>query len=263
MQKEASMCAPAPPIRFLRCPKAPVLLVVSLVFLWPAAPCASQERPSWVETAYRTIIADLTRIAEDQQSYFEAHQEYATNLGSLQCETAPGVTLGVKAGPWGFAAVGTHRTLGTEYGCSIYLGEMDPPDFPASPTEPGVVDCTESHPSSPQSDARDWPNLAAGPVPVEYDVAPTVKDPKRMARRMEREYPRDLLSRWIGGTTMVSAFVCERGLVRAIVMVKSSGNHELDRAALRVAEAMEFHPASKDGEPVGVWVTVPVTFTAR
>jgi TonB family protein len=257
------MCAPTPFLRVPRCWKTPVLLGLVLAVLYPPGPGFGQERTSWVENAYSTIFGDLNRFVEDQQAYFEAHREYSTNLESLECQTSPGVALGVAAGPWGFTAVGTHETLGAKYGCSVFLGEMDPPTSPVTPTEPGVVTCSENHPSSPQSDVHDWPDLANGPVPVFYDVAPMIKDPKQLARQMEREYPRELMTRWVGGTTMVSVFVCERGLVRALVMVESSGNETLDRAALRVAKGIEFHPASRDGEPVGVWVTVPVTFTAK
>ena len=48
-------------------------------------------------------------------------------------------------------------------------------------------------------------------------------------------------------------------MVRTLIH-ESSGWYELDMAALKVADRMEFSPAYNRDEPVPVWVSVPVTF---
>jgi len=257
------MCALSPSPRISALGSGLALLLLPLTFLVPPERASGQDRPIWVETAYQTIIADLNQFLADQEAYFEVYDEYSTDLASLGCSTSPGVTLAVTAGLWGFTAVGRHESLGTEYGCTVYLGDMDPPKSPASPRNPGAVDCSRGYPPSPLAEPLAWPNLVEGPSYVAYDVAPSMKNPKGFARRMKMEYPRDLLHRMVGGTTMVSAFVCEGGSVRAIVVAQSSGYEERDQAARRVAKAIEFHPATRDGSPVGVWVTLPIRFAAR
>jgi protein TonB len=80
---------------------------------------------------------------------------------------------------------------------------------------------------------------------------------------MERRYPARLRNDWIGGTAEVALYVCDQGTVRAAVLRKSSGHQALDEAALDVVQTMAFKPAKHKGSPVGVWVTVPVTFKPR
>jgi TonB family protein len=198
---------------------------------------------------------------EDQRDFFAVYDRYATDFESVGCHSSPGVTMAITASEWGVAAVATHEHLGTEFGCSAYLGHMDPPDSPASPDAPGVIACTSGSPSTPRSDGNPWPELASGPKFAAHDIAPAMKNLKRVARHMEKEYPRSLLARRIGGTALVTAYVCEGGHVRALVVARTSGYEDLDRAALRVAHEIEFTPAIRGGDPVGVWVTFPVTFT--
>ena len=40
----------------------------------------------------------------------------------------------------------------------------------------------------------------------------------------------------------------------------SSGLAELDRAAVRAARVLRFQPATRLGEAVGTWVTLPIRF---
>ena len=232
-----------------------------LPFVIHAERARAQELPSWAEEAYEALNQDLSRILQDQRDYFAVYDKYATDFKSVGCHSSPGVTVAITASEWGISAVATHEHLGTEFGCSAYLGHMDPPDSPVSPDAPGVIACTSGSPSTPQSDGNPWPELADGPTFSVHDVAPTMKDARHVARRMEKEYPRSLLAHQIGGTALVSAFVCQGGHVRAVVVARSSGYEQLDQAALRVAHEIEFTPAIREGNPVGVWVTFPVTFT--
>ena len=77
---------------------------------------------------------------------------------------------------------------------------------------------------------------------------------------MNREYPADLRSEGIGGTTVVWVFVDGRGEVEASSIAQTSGEEALDAAALRVAEVLAFDVASPS-ECVPFWTSLPFTFT--
>ena len=221
-------------------------------------PLAGQDRPVWADSIYALIEADLERVLADQERYFSENQSYATDLGTLGCETSRGVTIGVAASPAGFSAVAYHEALGNEFGCAVYLGEIDRPSFPLEPKTPGQLACTHGAPAFPLPVSA--PDLSAGPVFIPYDEAPHLQNAPQVRRAMERKYPPSLSNKWIGGTAEVSLFVCDQGTVRAAILAKSSGYPALDDAALTVAQSMAFEPAKYQGSPVGVWVTYPITF---
>lgn len=58
-------------------------------------------------------------------------------------------------------------------------------------------------------------------------------------------------------------FVTEQGLISESRIAQSSGNFRIDRAAIEVAEGVEFEPGRREGIPVAVWVRFPVTFHVR
>jgi TonB family protein len=218
----------------------------------------AQDRPAWADSIYALIEADLQRIMADQEAYFSKHQSYASDLGTLGCESSQGVTIGVAASRDGFSAVAFHEALGTTFGCSVYMGEIEPPHLPLEPRGPGQLVCTPGAPPFPQPVSS--PDLSAGPTFTPYDMPPELQNARRVQAAMERRYPARLRNDWIGGTTEVSLYVCDQGTVRAAVLRKSSGHPALDEAALEVVQTMAFKPAELKGSPVGVWVTVPVTF---
>ena len=54
--------------------------------------------------------------------------------------------------------------------------------------------------------------------------------------------------------------VNESGRIDSVAVAEGSGHAGLDSAAVQGALAMEFEPALEDGEPVAVWVDLPVRF---
>ena len=204
------------------------------------------------------VEADLQRVLADQEDFFAENQSYAIDLGTLGCETSRGVTIGVVVSDAGFSAVAMHEALGTEFGCTIYLGDIDPPYYPLEPGTPGELACTPGAPPVPKPVTA--VDLAAGPTFTPYDVPPTLQNVKEVQEAMKRRYPARLRNDWIGGTAEVSLFICDLGTVRAAVLAKSSGHPSLDEAALAVVSSMAFEPAKNEGHPVGVWVTYPITF---
>lgn len=61
------------------------------------------------------------------------------------------------------------------------------------------------------------------------------------------------------GSASLWLYVDRSGEVARVRFRESSGHEALDRAAMEVARAMEFEPATRGGEPVGVWMTRTVT----
>ena len=105
--------------------------------------------------------------------------------------------------------------------------------------------------------------ISAAPVFTPYTTKPDYTNADAVRRAMEREYPPLLRDAGIGGTTIVWFFIDEAGVVRNQAIQKSSGSEALDEAALRVAPVFEFTPAENRGNPVPVWVQLPITFTTR
>ena len=86
----------------------------------------------------------------------------------------------------------------------------------------------------------------------EVEVLPVAID------RVPPVYPRDALKRRIAGTVLVLALVGTDGAVKD-VRIKNS-IPALDSAAVRSVRAWKFQPATSEGRPVAVWVSIPVKF---
>ncbi len=63
-----------------------------------------------------------------------------------------------------------------------------------------------------------------------------------------------------GGIALVDIFLDTEGVVRNAVLKKTTGNRDLDDAALNVSRIMRFSPARNDKTPVDVWIEVPIRF---
>jgi TonB family protein len=111
----------------------------------------------------------------------------------------------------------------------------------------------------------DWPPKAreAAEEPASTAVPssrPRLRNSRTVQDEMGRRYPAHMRRMGLGGTVRVWAFVDERGRVTRRRLAETSGNCELDLAALDVARVMRFTPATRDGRAVAVWVALPLTF---
>ena len=93
-----------------------------------------------------------------------------------------------------------------------------------------------------------------------FDAAPSLRNREEVARALEQEYPPENRRAGIGGQTYIWVLVDVLGVARAGQVNVSSGCQELDEAALRAAEVMEFTPAIRDGQPVAVWIPIAIDF---
>jgi protein TonB len=103
-------------------------------------------------------------------------------------------------------------------------------------------------------------NLADQPVFTPYEVAPELRNAAEVIRVLEREYPAMLRDAGVGGTVVVHFFINEQGIVQNARIDQSSGQTQLDEAALRAALQFRFSPAMNRDAAVPVWVSIPVTF---
>ena len=84
-------------------------------------------------------------------------------------------------------------------------------------------------------------------------------------RDVQRELVRQARALSLRDVTVVRAtmFVDEDGRVGETRIEESSGRFAIDQAAVEVWRMAEFRPARIEGIPVGVWVTLPITWDMR
>jgi protein TonB len=101
------------------------------------------------------------------------------------------------------------------------------------------------------------------PAFTPFEVAPQLRNAQSVQRILESEYPAMLRDAGVGGTVVVHFFIDETGAVANATIHESSGQAQLDDAALRAAREFEFSPALNRDQPVPVWVSIPVTFQSN
>jgi TonB family protein len=102
--------------------------------------------------------------------------------------------------------------------------------------------------------------LEDGPVFTPYTVNPVLLNRDEVNRALIAAYPPKLREAKVGGTAQVWLLLDENGSVIKSQIRTSSGNSQLDRAALSVSESMRFSPAKQDDKAVRVWILMPFAF---
>ena len=152
-----------------------------------------------------------------------------------------------------------------------------PPEQIARPATPVISDVTvdeditiapttfEDNPidNLPPPPTQGGADISAAPTFTPYEVAPELKNRTEVGRALQRYYPPMLRDAGMGGTVNVWFFIDEQGRVKDTRIDKSSGHDQLDQAALRVADIMEFSPALNREKRVQVWVSLPMTFRSN
>jgi periplasmic protein TonB len=105
---------------------------------------------------------------------------------------------------------------------------------------------------------------AAG-LPKSYEDRPSPDD-KVIAEEMpviltppRPTYPPDARRAGIDGVVKVKALVSRQGIITEAFV--DEGHPWLSEAALQAVKPMTFRPAKKKGEPVAVWVVIPIRFS--
>ncbi len=84
--------------------------------------------------------------------------------------------------------------------------------------------------------------------------------PPRLRGEAQPPYPEAARRTGIEGTVLVKAHVLASGSVDAAEVRRSAGHPDLDHAALDTIRRAHFVPAERGGQPVAVWVEIPVQF---
>lgn len=109
-----------------------------------------------------------------------------------------------------------------------------------------------------------YEDLAAKAQPDNpYTTKPTLLNRSQVSRSLVQNYPPNLRAAGVGGRIMVWVHLNESGEVIRSQVKESSGNVELDRAALVVARIMRFKPARDRDGPREVWIALPIVFQSR
>jgi len=143
---------------------------------------------------------------------------------------------------------------------------------PAAPAAPPA-----SAPAAP--DAPGWQTPPAADPAVDDENDPAIDDEKRgyelsavevqpellnrdeVAAALSRNYPPLLRDAGVTGTVTIRMRIGRDGVVDpATIEVVSTTHEAFSDAAVRVAQRLRFRPARYKGEPVPVWVSLPVTF---
>lgn len=174
-----------------------------------------------------------------------------------------------------------HLTLPTapEPEVTVYPTTVDPPPPPPMPPPPIPVRIQPAPMTAPtlpaaaptpQSrenivvDAPGLPVMPPGPV-VDTPAVPATGVPNTAVnletlRTWPIPYPRRARAGGIEGDVELLVLVGTDGLPREIKVSASSGNRELDAAAVRAIKRWIFKPYQLDGTPREVWAAVPVKF---
>lgn len=108
------------------------------------------------------------------------------------------------------------------------------------------------------------------PLRVEFDLAPpmpvpqAIDDPKvgaTYARLEPPRYPKAAIKAKAAGEVLLRVLVTAAGLPEQVEVERSSGNSELDQAAVDAVRKWKFNAASNGRTPVPAWVNVPITFS--
>jgi protein TonB len=87
--------------------------------------------------------------------------------------------------------------------------------------------------------------------------------PPTPVNRLPPQYPSALLKKGIGGKVVVSCVVDESGNLSSSRIKQSSGQPELDKAALAAVARWKFKPATRGGKKVKATCNIPFTFEVR
>jgi TonB family protein len=140
---------------------------------------------------------------------------------------------------------------------------------PATPSPPAADDPSATAPPAPPAPA--WQtapdaDLASDDEKRGYELSAVEVQPEllnrgEVAAAMSRNYPPLLRDAGVTGTVTIRMRIGRDGLVQpSTIHVESSTHEAFSDAAVRVAQRLRFSPARIKGQPVPVWVMLPITF---
>jgi len=92
---------------------------------------------------------------------------------------------------------------------------------------------------------------------VPYDTPP------QPLTSIQPEYPVQAKEAGIEGMVIVQCFINKMGEVREAKVLKGIPNTGFDASAIESITNTKFNPATRDNEPVGAWISVPITYKLK
>jgi TonB family protein len=118
------------------------------------------------------------------------------------------------------------------------------------------------------------PKVAAAEIEEDVTIAPTtfesnpvenlppqLRNKKEVLAFLKSTYPSMLKQAGVGGTVLLWLYIDEVGQVQRTVVAESSGYEQLDDAAKKVAERMQFKPAMNRDKRTAVWLAQSIDFS--
>ncbi|HYH82104.1 MAG TPA: energy transducer TonB [Longimicrobium sp.] len=137
----------------------------------------------------------------------------------------------------------------------------------ATPAAAQKLDKKPGLPAAPKRDEKlVSPALTDPRAPDEYELsaveaAPRLLNRDEVRRQITRLYPREMRRQRTGGTVVLRFVVLRDGTVDPLrVRVESASHVAFVGPAASVVPLMRFSPATVDGQPVNVWVAIPINF---
>jgi len=141
---------------------------------------------------------------------------------------------------------------------------LQPPDPGVGPAGPGTGTASpQPHPPTGGTgrleDFRD-----STFVPEDVEELPQLLNPREAQRILERVYPSLLRDAGVTGRTTVLLVIDRNGAVQpGSVTVQETTDDAFRTAAVRAAERFRFRPAKLNGQPVSVWISLPIEWTIQ
>ena len=143
------------------------------------------------------------------------------------------------------------------------LRALDPAGGPIVRGTDQAGDVAPSQAEPQEISPEDRTAIQSGPSLMPMTIRPEIRNRTEVQGALMREYPVTLRDSGIGGTVVLWLYLSDEGVVLDRRLSRSSGQAQLDEAALRVATTLRFTPAVRRTEPVAVWIEVPITFQVR
>jgi len=143
------------------------------------------------------------------------------------------------------------------------LRALDPAGGPVVRAADQAGDVAPSQAEPQEISPEDRTAIQSGPSFMPMTLRPEIRNRTGVQGALMREYPVTLRDSGIGGTVVLWLYLSDEGVVLDRRLSRSSGQAQLDEAALRVATTLRFTPAVRRTEPVAVWIEVPITFQVR
>lgn len=139
---------------------------------------------------------------------------------------------------------------------------QNPFDYPSDKEQPQTSDEQQPDTSSlaDGKGAGELPGVETKPQDPPVPIFKRATRDPRYASQFQPSYPSNLIVREIEGSATIRVLIGTDGRVREAIVV-SATHPDFGKAAVRQAlKAWRFKPATRDGQPVEDWQSVPVSF---